>query len=284
MASDQGTPNGPAVQSGGQPDGKGEPSMPFPKVALIRFADIWDILRRGAGDFRAAPLYGIVFGLFYVLSGLSIVGGLTIADMPYLIFPAMAGFMLIGPISAVGLYEVSRRLSTGEPLSWPVVFGAKIRHGATHLIWLGFALTFILSIWLRIAAIIYAFHFGLKPVPLPDMIVAIFTTGNGISFFLFGMAAGAILASLVFSIAVVSVPFLLDKNVDFMTAMVASMLAFRDNPGPMFLWAGIIVALVAASVATAFLGLIVALPIIGHATWHLYRKVLVHPEDQLVTV
>ncbi|MGF1457345.1 MAG: DUF2189 domain-containing protein [Alphaproteobacteria bacterium] len=272
---------------GSGPDRPDEPvpsSVPFPKVALITIDDVREVLRRGAADFQTAPIYGLVFGLFYVACGYGIVVGLTVAEMPYLIFPALAGFMLIGPISAVGIYEVSRRLETGDRLSWPAVFGAKIRHGATHLIWLGFALTFILSIWLRIAAVIYAFHFGLKPVPLSEMAVAIFTTGNGASFFLFGMAAGAVLASLVFSIAVVSVPFLLDKDVDFMTAMVASMLAFRDNPGPMVLWAGIIVVLVAASVATAFLGLIVVLPIIGHATWHLYRKVLIHPEDRLVTV
>ncbi len=246
--------------------------VPFPTIAQITVEDVRDSLRQGVADFRAAPLYGLFFGAFYVVSGLTLIGTLYVNDMAYLIFPSMAGFMLIGPITAVGLYEVSRRLEEGEALSWGGVLGAMFRHRGTHLIWLGFALTFIMSIWLRIAVVIYAIHFGSRPLVLSEIL----TSSNGISFLIIGNGVGAAIACFVFAASVVSVPFLLDKNVDFLTAIIASVRSFFENQRPMIFWAGTVVVLVALGMAAAFVGLVVVLPIIGHATWHLYRRALIH--------
>lgn len=266
----------PEPQSGPQEGSTGS-LVPFPVVRTVTYADVRGALNAGTQDFLRAPFFGLAFGAFYVAAGAIIVLGLSGAGLAYLVFPALAGFMLVGPVTVVGLYEVSRRLERGEPLTLGGIFSGMARPGRFNLLAFGFALTFLLFVWLRIAALIYALSFGLKALPMADLLTAIFTTQTGFVFLLVGNGAGALIATFVFSVSVVSVPFVLDKGVDFMTAIIASLIAVRRSPGPMLLWGLIITGMVVLSGLTAFLALAAVLPIIGHATWHLYRRTLEHP-------
>lgn len=246
-----------------------------PAINHIEVEDVIACLTQGYEDFGRARGYGLFFASFYVLGGLGLLLLLSGMGMEYLLFPAMAGFLLIGPITAVGLYDISRRLENGEPLDTRAILTSFRRHGGKHLLLFGGTLVFLMLIWMRIAALIYALYYGLQPLSLSDMVIDIATTIDGFSFFVIGNVAGGVLAATVFAISAISVPMLLDRDVDFMTALVTSVRAVAQNPKPMFIWAAMIASMVAMSALVGMLGLFVTMPVIGHATWHLYRRLVV---------
>lgn len=248
---------------------------PDPTVGRIDMSDIVDALAAGLRDFRQAPAYGLFFGGVYVLAGWLIVATATAFHMGYLAYPLAAGFALIGPFIAVGLYEVSRRLETGVPLSWGGVLGVVIAQRKRELGWMAFVCLFLLIIWMYQVRLLIALFLGLQSfTSMNEFLGVILKTPEGLMFLAVGHLVGAVLSLLVFSLTVVSFPLLLDRDVDFITAMITSVRAVVTNPVPMILWAAMIVLLMIVAIVPAFVGLIVVLPVLGHTTWHLYRRLV----------
>jgi len=245
-----------------------------PVVRAVSAADIAEALVQGLRDFQAAPRYGLVFGALYALGGILVVASVTAFGMVYLAYPLAAGFALIGPFVAVGLYEVSRRRETGEPLSFAAIWSAMTGH--RELAWMAFVTLFIFIMWMYQVRFLMALFFGLKAsfTSLPQFMTAVLTTNEGLLFLMVGNVIGAALSLILFSLTVVSFPLLLDRDVDFVTAMVTSVRAVVTSPLPMIGWAAVIVMLLAVSAIPFFLGLVATLPVLGHATWHLYRRIV----------
>jgi len=256
------------------------PARPDPVIRTISMQDIAESLAAGLRDFQAAPAYGLFFGAIYALGGIAIVLSVVWLGIGYLAYPLAAGFALIGPFVAVGLYEVSRRRELGLPLSWGAVLGAVLQQGQREMGWMAFVTLFIFIIWMYQVRLLLALFLGFSAFgTLTQFINMLLTTPEGLLFLAVGNVVGAILALVLFSLTVVSFPLLLDRDVDFITAMITSVRAVVMNPVPMLAW-GIIVAIdLIFSAVPSFLGLIITLPVIGHATWHLYRRV-VAPESE----
>ncbi|HUG61386.1 MAG TPA: DUF2189 domain-containing protein [Methylomirabilota bacterium] len=247
----------------------------MPTVRSLTAADIRAALGVGIDDFRAAPAYGFVFGGIYAIGGLMLIAAVTRLSMPWLAYPLAAGFALIGPFVAVGLYEVSRRLAAREPLSFGSIFGVIFAQRGRELAWMAFVTLFVFLIWMYQVRVLLALFLGLRSfASFSGFLEAVFTTPEGLLFLAIGHVVGAALSLLVFSITVVSIPLLLDRDVDFITAMITSVKAVATSPVPMLGW-GIVVAvsLLVASLPM-FVGLVVVLPVLGHTTWHLYKRVV----------
>jgi len=243
----------------------------WPAVRQLAVDDLVDVIAAGIRDFRAAPQYGLVFGGLYAAAGWLLIALLWYLSLPYLAYPLASGFALIAPFAAVGFYSVSDRLDKGKPLSWSNVF-SDIRNAARgDLSYMALVAGFALLLWLYIAAILFAGFLGFEGFD-PDLLKTLFTTPAGLVFLLLGNIIGALIALLVFSISVVSFPMLYERDVDFVTAMVTSVRLVIANPTTMMIWCVVIGILMGISLLSGLLGLIFALPVIGHATWHLYRR------------
>ena len=247
----------------------------LPTVRRIEAADLKDVLVRGLSDFGAYRTDVIFLCLIYPIVGV-VLARLTFGyDMLPLLFPLAAGFALIGPVAAVGLYEMSRRREQGVDITWVDAFGVVRSPGFGAVILLGLLLLAIFLLWLAAAYAIYAATLGPEsPASVGSFVRDVFTTGAGWVMIGVGIGVGFLFALLVLTISVVSFPLLLDRDVGLYTAVRTSIRAVLMNPGPMALW-GLIVAggLVIGSIPV-FLGLIIVMPVLGHATWHLYRKVV----------
>jgi uncharacterized membrane protein len=251
------------------------PRRPDPVVRPVAVADIVEALASGLRDFQAAPVYGIAFGGLYAVGGIAILACLVGLGWSYLAYPLAAGFALIGPFAAVGLYEVSRRRAAGQPLSWKVIIRTIVAQGNRELGWMAFVTLFIFIVWMYQARLLVALFLGLHATAsLRDFIVLVTTTPEGIIFLLVGNAVGAVLSIILFSLTVVSFPLLLDRDVDFVTAMITSVRAVTMSPLPLLSWAIVIVIELMVAALPFFLGLVVVLPILGHATWHLYTRIV----------
>lgn len=247
------------------------PSMPV--VKPIGVGDLFDIFAKGLSDFVRAPLYGLFFGGVYAVGGLLIALSLTVWNVPWLIYPVAIGFPLIGPFVAVGLYEISRRLEAGEPLSWGAVLGAVWRQRQRELAWMAFVMLFVFWIWMYQVRLLIAIILGrMSFSTLEKFLHIVFTTPQGWTFLAVGHVVGAVLALILFSITVVSIPLLLDRETDFVTAMITSVKTVTSSPAAMLGWGVFVTLAVIASSVPLFLGLVVTLPVLGHATWHLYRR------------
>ena len=257
--------------------------MDIPELRHIDMSAGPECLLLGLRDFSEAPKYGLFFGGIYALGGWLIVCLLAWLSMPYLAYPAAMGFALIAPFVAAGVYEVSRRLEVGEPLSWAVVFDTVWRQKGRDMGWMALITGFAFFIWVDYAAIVFLLFFGLKELQLEAFLEALTTTDAGLYFILLGNFAGAIMATIVFSLTVISFPLLMDRDIDFATAMTASVRAVMANPLPMAVWAAIIGLCLLGAILTSFIALPVILPVLGHGTWHMYRKVVaaaVQPETE----
>ena len=246
-----------------------------PVVRRIAISDVVESLVQGLRDFQAAPLYGLVFGAVYTIGGIAITLSLTTFGLVYLAYPLAAGFALLGPFVAIGLYEISRRREAGLPLSPRAVFG--VVTSRSEIGWMAFVTLFVFIIWMYQVRLLIALFLGLNTsfASIQDFLTVVLTTNEGLVFLLIGNCVGAALALVLFSLTVVSFPLLLERDVDFVTAMVTSVRAVVASPLPMIGWAATIVLLLAISTLPYFLGLLVTLPVLGHATWHLYRRIVV---------
>lgn len=250
-------------------------NAPLPAVYRIKVTDLRDAVVRGLDDFGAYRTDVIFLCLIYPLVGIS----LALLTFGYetlpLLFPLASGFALVGPVAAVGLYEMSRRREQGIPITWADAFGAISSPAFGAILVLGLVLLAIFLLWLLAANVIYELTLGPEPpVSIAAFVRDVFTTRAGWAMIAVGVGVGLLFALLVLAISVVSFPLLLDRDVGLRTALLTSIRAVTANPGPMAVW-GLIVAggLLIGSIP-AFLGLIIVMPVLGHATWHLYRKVV----------
>ena len=250
----------------------------MPVVRPVGFDDIRSALVAGLSDFARAPLFGLFFGGLYAAGGIFIVFAATRLHMPWMIYPLAIGFPLIGPFVAVGLYDVSRKLEAGRPLVWREVLTVVLAQRKRELSWMAFVMLFVLWIWMYQIRLLLALFLGFKSFLSFDAFVHILVaTPEGLAFLAVGHVVGAFLALALYSITVVSVPLLLERNIDFVTAMITSVSAVFTSPVPMLAWGVVVTLLLIAACIPFFLGLLIVLPVLGHATWHLYRRIVAPP-------
>lgn len=254
---------------------------PMPQFRAVTGADIRAAFAAGMDDFRKTPLFGLFFGGFFALGGLFILGCLTLFDMPWMIIPVAIGFPLVGPFIAVGLYEVSRRRAAGTALNWREILMVIFQQRERQLGWMAFVVLFIFWIWIYQVRLLLALFFGFKSFSSIDGFLKIaVTTSEGLGFLVVGTMVGAFLAFVLFSATVMAMPLLLDRDIDFITAMIVSFKTVVANPVAMLGWGIVVTALIILAMLPAFVGLIIVLPILGHATWHLYARIVIKPDDQ----
>lgn len=236
----------------------------------LAVADLVAALAAGWRDFRAAPLFGLFFAAFYVGAGLLLTDTLVTRGHLAWLVPAAAGFPILAPFVAVGLYEVSRRREAGLPLSWRAVLGALRGRGDEQILSMGVIVFVAFGFWLMIAHGIFAVF--LSDAAMGSESLALFGTSAGLAMLAFGSLVGAVMAFAFYSITVISLPMLVDREIDFLTAIIVSLATMRNNLPVMLVWAAMIAVLLTLALLPAFLGLFVALPVLAHATWHLYRR------------
>ena len=243
----------------------------WPEVAKVTVGDLIDVIAAGARDFRSAPQYGLFFGGMYAVVGWVLLIMLWFFEFYYLVYPIAMGFALVAPFASVGFYSVSDLLESGRPLSWESVFRAVRDASKKDLRWMALITGFIFFAWIDYAAILFLTLMGFEAIG-PHVLTEIFTTTHGWVFLIVGNLSGAVIAVIVFSISVVTYPMLYDRDVDFVTAIVTSVRLVMANPVTMMVWCAVIAVLTGLSLITVFAGLFVMLPVLGHASWHLYRR------------
>jgi uncharacterized membrane protein len=251
------------------------PRPPPVRINSIGFSDVTAALGAGWRDFLRAPLIGLFFGGIYTAGGLAILLFLVVYHEPWWIIPIAVGFPLIGPFVAVGLYETSRRLEAGEPLDWRQILMVILAQRKRQVAWMAFVVLFIFWMWLYEVRMLLAIFLGFKSFSSIDAFITVVTTSSeGILFLLVGTAVGAAISFILFCTTVVAIPLLLDRDLDLITAIICSFKSVLDNLAPMIGWGIAIVALTFAALLPAFFGLLIVLPVLGHATWHLYKRVV----------
>jgi uncharacterized membrane protein len=252
--------------------GVGE-SVADPVVRKIGTADIKDALARGIDDFRAMPSHAVFLVLIYPLVGFFLARMVVGSDVLPLLFPIVAGFALVGPFAALGLYEMSRRREEGLDVSWHHALDVRFSPSFGAIVTLGLLLFAVFGIWVAVAQGLYVATLGYQAAAArTDFLGQLFTTNAGLLLILAGNGIGFLFALLVLTLSVVTFPLLLDRDVGAARAVLTSIRVVRENPGTMALWGLIVAALLVIGMLPFFLGLAVVMPILGHATWHLYRK------------
>lgn len=244
-----------------------------PAVRRITPSDLWQSLRRGVDDFSAMPSHAIFLCVIYPLLGLFLIAVTLGHAMLPLAFPIAAGFALIGPLAAIGLYELSRRREAG--LDSSSVHALDVLHSPSlgAIIALGLLLMAIFLIWLAVAQAIYVANFGYaSPASIGQFVGEVLRTPAGWHLIVEGTGVGFLFAVTVLTMSVVSFPLLLDRDVGAAVALLTSIRVVATNPLTMALWGLIVTALLVLGSLPFFLGLAVVMPMLGHATWHLYRR------------
>jgi uncharacterized membrane protein len=249
-------------------------SQALPVVRKIGIADLKDALIEGIDDFRAMPTHAIFLSIIYPV-GAIIVAQLTLNDLFHLFFPLAAGFALIGPLAALGLYELSRQRELGGGASWTHAFGVLHSRSIVGIVTLGVLLVVIFFLWVAFCQALYVATFGVAPpASIPNFLHQVFTTRAGWTLIAVGNGVGFLFALFVLMISVVSFPLLLDRNVGLGVAILTSIKVILTNPVTMALWGLMIAMLLVIGSLPLFIGLAVVMPVLGHSTWHLYRKVV----------
>ncbi|MDU8926453.1 DUF2189 domain-containing protein [Alisedimentitalea sp. MJ-SS2] len=246
-----------------------------PELRAIRFPMLVEALKRGWADMVRSPLYSFMFASAYVAIGLVLAYVTWLTGQTYWLIFAAVGFPLVGPFAACGFYEVSRCLEKGEKLDPAFVCGVVIRQGKRQLPSLCAIIIMVFLFWFFIAHMIFALFLGLSTMTNVSSSYEIYTTTDGLMMLAVGTIVGAAFAMLLFMITVISMPLLHDREVDFVTAMITSFQTVMKNPVPMIFWALIISLLTFIAMIPAFLGLYLALPLLGHASWHLYDQIAI---------
>ena len=251
-------------------------ALELPEVRSIGLQDLRDALAKGLEDFWAMPTHVVFLSLIYPIAGIAI-GWATLGyDIVPLLYPVATGFALIGPFAAIGLYELSRRREMGLDTSWTHAFDVRHSPSFPAIVIVGLLLLAIFGIWLAMAQAIYVTTFGYRePVALPAFVQNVLTTPEGHNLIVIGNVVGFLFAVLAFSLSVVSIPLLLDRNVGAAVAIATSVRTVLRNPVTMAMWGLIVASGLVIGSLPLFLGLALVMPVLGHATWHLYRKVVV---------
>jgi len=251
------------------------PPGPLPALRTITTADLRAALLAGFDDFLAFRSDVIVLCFIYPLAGAVLWRFATGVNMLQLLFPLAAGFALVGPLFATGLYEMSRQRELGGPITWGAAFDAFRSPAIGAIFGLGVVLLAIFAAWIGTAQAIYGMSVGtLHPDTLAAFIDDVLTTGPGIALIVFGITAGFLFAALVLCISLISFPLMLDRTVSVETAVATSIAASRANPRVVAIWGAIIAGGLVLGAAPFLVGLIITMPVLGHATWHLYRRLL----------
>lgn len=243
-------------------------------IKKINADEPWRWLAAGWADLWAMPFYSLSYGAGFAALSFLIVGGTFAADWGPIALALGAGFMLLGPLLAMGMYEGSRRREAGEVLSFKSVFFVKAV-APSQLGFLAFILSLLLLVWVRVALLLFALFFGSHVMPsLANFLPTLLFTPHGLGLLVVGSGLGGLFAVFCFSISVVSVPMLLVRDVDALSAMHLSLRAVQENFWPMMLWGWIITMVTVLGMATFMVGMIVAFPLLGHASWHAYRGLI----------
>jgi len=247
----------------------------MPVIRTIGLSDLHDALRLGWEDFKAVPTHAIVLCLIYPVLGLVLARIVVGYSVLPLLFPLAAGFALIGPFAALGLYELSRRLERGEQTPTWGALEVLRSPSFSAMLGLGTLLLALFVTWVATAQAIYIAAFGHEAAAgIPDFVAEVLTTPHGWWLIAAGCSVGFLFAVVALCVSVVSFPLMLDRHVDAGDAMVTSLRTVARNPVPMAAWGLIVAVLLALGSLPFFLGLAVVIPLLGHATWHLYRKVV----------
>ena len=242
------------------------------RLRKIEPRDCIAALREGFDDFVAMPTHPVFVGIFYAMAGIALMGLTSFANALHLVFPFAAGFALVGPFFAVGLYEMSRRREAGLPSSWRDSFAVFRSPALPSIVALGVGLLVIFVIWIGAAQVLYGWLYGPKP---PSAVVPflrdVLTSGRGWTLIVLGCLIGFCFAALALCLSVVSFPLMLDRDVGLVPAVVASLRTARDNPGAVALWGLIVAVTLVLGSLPLFIGLALVMPVLGHATWRLYR-------------
>ncbi|MEO0487516.1 MAG: DUF2189 domain-containing protein [Pseudomonadota bacterium] len=244
----------------------------LPEVQRITRDDVTAALRSGLADMQKAPALSLGFGAVFALIGLLLTVVLARGEAGFWLLPLAAGFPLLGPFLAVGLYEISRRIEAGEPLSLAPILTAVFRSNSGQLPLFAVLAVFFFLAWLVMARVIFAVSFGTATMTNVMTSVEVFFTVPGLLMLAVGSIVGAALATLLFSISVVGVPMLLDRDIDFVTAMITSVRATIENQSAMLYWGLCVAGATVVAMLPLFLGMVLVFPVLGHASWHLYRR------------
>lgn len=253
-----------------------EPDL-LPEPAQIGLADLRDALICGWRDFRRAPAFGLLFSAFYVLGGVVLAAVTMAVGREWWLIPFILGFPLIAPFAAVGLYEVSRRIEEGLSLDWPQVIRIVIAQKDRQVPSMAMVILLMFMFWVFVAHTIFALFLGTASLTHITSSTALLFEPRGLAMLVVGTLVGAGFAVALFSFTVVGLPLLLDRETDFITAIITSVQAVRLNAGVLAIWAVLIAAALFLAILPLFLGLFIALPVLGHSTWHLYRRLM--PDD-----
>ncbi|WP_170345595.1 DUF2189 domain-containing protein [Ruegeria atlantica] len=252
----------------------------MPNVNRVTVDDITASLKAGFSDYLARPVMSGFFGLFFAVFGILLVWALIWLGQIWMIIPAIVGFPLIAPFAAAGLYEMSRRLQKGESFGWSEILTVMANQRKREMGWMAFVTLFIFWVWiyqvrLWLAIILQNASFS----DFDGFLNAVFFTPQGWIFLAVGTCVGAFLSAVLFSVTVVAMPLLLDRETNFISAMLTSLRVVSESPVVMLGWAAIISVTMLLSLVPAFLGLVFTLPILGHTTWHLYQRAVAPVEE-----
>lgn len=246
------------------------------KIRTISLNEPWQWLAMGWRDMWAARHFSLPYGLIFVLVSYLILWGLIDGSMFFMLPLLAAGFFLFAPILGLGLYGISRSLEQNKSVEFCQI-QKSWRSNPVHISAMGIILMLIMLIWIFSSILIFVIFFNNPTMEWDQFFMEVFFSGENNLFLFMGTVFGGIIALFTFSISVITVPLLMDRQIDFMTAIRTSVAAVKQNPKALMLWAYLIAMLVCLSFLTYFVGLLIAMPVIGHATWHAYRA-LVDPE------
>lgn len=251
------------------------PRPPAVRINTISFADVKAALAAGWRDFLKAPLIGLFFGGIYAAGGIAMFLFLKVYHEPWWIIPIAVGFPLIGPFVAVGLYETSRRIETGQPLRFGEILMVILAQRKRQVAWMAFVVLFIFWMWLYEVRMLLAIFLGFKSFSsIDEFWTVVTTTPEGMGFLAVGTGVGAFISWVLFCTTIVGIPLLLDRELDLITGIIYSFKSVFQNPVPMISFGILVVAFTFAAFVPMFLGLLIVLPVLGHATWHLYKSVV----------
>jgi uncharacterized membrane protein len=278
-ASSYGFEGMPEMSDSNTASANGPEVFPTQRVNKVYMDRPWQWLAAGWKDYIASMGVGIPYGLLFAVTGAVLCYIVWTYEIFYLTWPLAAGFLLIGPLLAVGLYDTSRRLEKNQSVSLGDALMA-FRHNAPQIGLMGVILLVINLAWVRFASLLFLLYFSDAPPP-PEVVPFInaFLSVDAIPFLIIGNAIGAVFAFVTFAVSAISIPMLLERNVNVVVAIATSVEAVRQNFKTMVLWAFLVALFIGAGIATAFVGLIVTLPLVGHATWHAYKE-LVPPKEE----
>lgn len=246
-----------------------------PQIQKIGLSDLLDAISRGVADFNAVPTHYFFLAIIYPMVTFAIAALYGDLDLLPILFPLVAGYTLLGPLVATGMYEISRRREFGRYTAWTNAFLVFKHHAIGSIAILGVLLFVMYFVWLFTAQFIYVQHFGTEPpASYLSFVTQLFTTAEGLSMMFFGCIAGLAFAIVVLSLSVVSFPMILDLDIGVFRAIVLSVKAVAANPFILAIWGVIVAASLVIGAVPFFIGLGIVLPVLGHSTWHIYRKII----------